>query len=120
MYDNSRRTALKTLAAAAGVCAARKIPAAPAPPAAAPATAVAPAGRLKQSACRWPYARAPLAEMCSRVKQMGLAGIDRARTWRASNRREAPIMERTNGNSICASKVPNRLARPIEEWTELE
>lgn len=30
-----------------------------------------------------------------------LAKCDRARTWCAANRREALIMERINGNSIC-------------------
>ena len=36
----------------------------------------APAGRLKQSVCRWPYHSIKLDELCHRVKQMGLAGID--------------------------------------------
>jgi hydroxypyruvate isomerase len=79
MADNfrciSRRTALRGLATAAGVFGAREIPAASAPPAAS-SNPVAPVGRLKQSACRWPYARIPLAEMCSRAREMGLAGID--------------------------------------------
>jgi hydroxypyruvate isomerase len=70
MPDNvrliSRRTALKGLATAAGICVAKASSADPA----------APAGRLKQSACRWPYSRTPLPEMCGRAKQMGLAGID--------------------------------------------
>jgi hydroxypyruvate isomerase len=70
MPDNvrriSRRTALKGLATAAGLCVAK----------ASSADQAAPAGRLKQSACRWPYSRTPLSEMCGRAKQMGLAGID--------------------------------------------
>jgi hydroxypyruvate isomerase len=33
-------------------------------------------GRLKQSFCRWPYARTPLAEVCSRARQIGFSGID--------------------------------------------
>jgi hydroxypyruvate isomerase len=77
MRDNiriSRRRALEGIAAAAGVCAAGKIPAAPASAVSA-ANSAAP-GRLKQSACRWPYARTPLNEMCGRAKHMGLAGID--------------------------------------------
>jgi hydroxypyruvate isomerase len=36
----------------------------------------APAGRLKQSVCRWPYARVSLPDFCRRTKQMGFAAID--------------------------------------------
>jgi hydroxypyruvate isomerase len=50
---------------------------------AAPATAMAqntqtPAakGRLKQSVCRWPYAKIPLPEFCKAVADMGLTAID--------------------------------------------
>jgi hydroxypyruvate isomerase len=35
-----------------------------------------PAGRLKQSVCRWPYHSVELDELCRRVKEIGLAGID--------------------------------------------
>ena len=35
-----------------------------------------PAGRLKQSVCRWTYRTVPLADLCRRVKGMGFAGID--------------------------------------------
>ena len=61
----SRRTALGALAIAAGAIAA-------------PLRAAAgePATRLKQSFCRWPYARTPLPELCGRAKQIGFAGID--------------------------------------------
>jgi hydroxypyruvate isomerase len=34
------------------------------------------AGRLKQSVCRWPYARVSLPEFCRRTRQTGLAAID--------------------------------------------
>ena len=34
------------------------------------------AGRLKQSASRWPYSKIPLPELCRAAKAMGLAGID--------------------------------------------
>jgi hydroxypyruvate isomerase len=34
------------------------------------------AGRLKQSVCRWPYARVSLPDFCRRAKQMGFAAID--------------------------------------------
>src|SRR6266571_7186571 len=34
------------------------------------------AGRLKQSACRWPYRAIPLPDFCRAAKGMGLAGID--------------------------------------------
>jgi hydroxypyruvate isomerase len=34
------------------------------------------AGRLKQSVCRWPYARVSLPDFCHRAKQMGFAAID--------------------------------------------
>ena len=33
-------------------------------------------GRLKQSLCRWPYAKISLPELCRRTKQMGFAAID--------------------------------------------
>lgn len=61
----SRRTALGALAIAAGAIAA-------------PLRTVAalPSARLKQSFCRWPYARTPLPELCRRAKQIGFAGID--------------------------------------------
>jgi hydroxypyruvate isomerase len=35
-----------------------------------------PSGRLKQSVCRWPYARISLPEFCRRTKQLGFAAID--------------------------------------------
>jgi hydroxypyruvate isomerase len=35
-----------------------------------------PAGRLKQSVCRWTYKTVPLADLCRRIKGMGFAGID--------------------------------------------
>src|SRR2546421_2226340 len=34
------------------------------------------AGRLKQSACRWPYRAIPLPDLCRAAAGMGLAGID--------------------------------------------
>jgi len=34
------------------------------------------AGRLKQSACRWPYRGIPLPEFCRAAAKIGLAGID--------------------------------------------
>jgi hydroxypyruvate isomerase len=34
------------------------------------------AGRLKQSVCRWPYARVSLPDFCRRTKQMGFGAID--------------------------------------------
>ncbi len=76
MSDNShcvsRRTALGALVGAAGAVATREA-------AALPATIwnrTAPIGRLKQSVCRWPYARTPLPTLCRRAKQIGLAAID--------------------------------------------
>jgi hydroxypyruvate isomerase len=36
-----------------------------------------PVGRLRQSACRWPYARTlPLSDFCYRLKQIGFDGVD--------------------------------------------
>jgi hydroxypyruvate isomerase len=35
-----------------------------------------PAGRLKQSVCRWPYAKVSLPDFCRRTQQMGFAAID--------------------------------------------
>ena len=40
-----------------------------------PASAV-PSGRLKQSVCRWCYAKVPLREFCQSVAAMGLTAID--------------------------------------------
>ena len=40
------------------------------------ATEPLPAGRLKQSVSRWPYAQIPLPEFCARAKAMGLSGVD--------------------------------------------
>src|SRR5207245_4754847 len=34
------------------------------------------AGRLKQSACRWPYRAIPLPDLCRAAAKMGLAGIE--------------------------------------------
>jgi hydroxypyruvate isomerase len=70
----SRRTALGALATAAGVIAGapRRSAAAPLPAANSSATV----GRLKQSVCRWPYARTPLPELCRRARRIGLAAID--------------------------------------------
>ena len=66
-HPMSRRAVLATLATAAGIFAADKIRA---------ASATGPLGRLKQSVCRWPYARTPLPDLCRRANQIGLAGID--------------------------------------------
>ncbi len=33
-------------------------------------------GRLKQSVCRWPYARISLSDFCRRTKQLGFAAMD--------------------------------------------
>src|SRR5438128_7357881 len=35
-----------------------------------------PAGRLRQSVCRWTYRTVPLDDLCRRIKGMGFAGID--------------------------------------------
>ena len=67
----SRRTALMTLASAAGAIAVRARAAAP--PTSSGSLA---SGRLKQSFCRWPYARTTLPEVCRRAKQIGFAAID--------------------------------------------
>jgi hydroxypyruvate isomerase len=34
------------------------------------------AGRLRQSVCRWPFARIPLPEFCRRARELGLVAID--------------------------------------------
>jgi hydroxypyruvate isomerase len=70
----SRRAALGALAAAAGMIA-TGARANPAPPAGAASAADSPV-RLKQSFCRWPYARTPLPELCRRAKQIGFPAID--------------------------------------------
>ena len=40
------------------------------------AEATTPAGRLKQSVCRWPYKAVALPELCRRLRQMGFVAID--------------------------------------------
>jgi hydroxypyruvate isomerase len=60
----SRRAALGSLAAAAGLLATG------------PAGSKATAGRLKQSFCRWPYERTALPELCRRARQIGFGAID--------------------------------------------
>ncbi|MGH8124051.1 MAG: hydroxypyruvate isomerase family protein [Rudaea sp.] len=76
MPDNfqrvSRRTVLGALAAATGALVTRDVAALTV----ASGKSTAPAGRLKQSVCRWPYARTPLPALCRRAKQIGLAAID--------------------------------------------
>jgi hydroxypyruvate isomerase len=73
-YRISRRAAVGLFAAAAGVVATdASIGAAPQTKSASSANSP---GRLKQSFCRWPYARTPLAEVCRRGKEIGFSGID--------------------------------------------
>ncbi|HEX3915075.1 MAG TPA: TIM barrel protein [Steroidobacteraceae bacterium] len=60
----SRRAALGALVTAGALAANPRVHAAQ------------PAGRLRQSACRWPYARTPLPEVCRRLKGIGFSGID--------------------------------------------
>ncbi len=69
-----RRAALRRLALAAGALATANLASTATAPAA--ARAAAPAGRLRQSVCRWPYDKFPLPEFCRRAKQTGLAAID--------------------------------------------
>jgi hydroxypyruvate isomerase len=71
----SRRAVLGGLAAA-GAVASKELRAASASPAVSAARPAPSAGRLKQSACRWPYNDIPLPEFCRRAKQIGLAAID--------------------------------------------
>jgi hydroxypyruvate isomerase len=66
----SRREALASIAAA-GLAVGSARARAAAVPAAAPRT-----GRLKQSVCRWPYARVTLPEFCRRLRQIGFSGVD--------------------------------------------
>ncbi|HEV7358794.1 MAG TPA: TIM barrel protein [Steroidobacteraceae bacterium] len=67
----SRRAALVTLASAAGAIAAGARPAEPPT-----SSGNSRNGRLKQSFCRWPYARTLLPDVCRRAKQIGFAAID--------------------------------------------
>ena len=75
-----RRSVVGALATAAAVLAARGIRA-DSPPTAgagppAPRMATMSTGRLKQSLCRWPYARIPLPDLCRRTKKLGFPAID--------------------------------------------
>src|ERR1700692_1231995 len=76
----SRRSVLGGLAVAAGAVSSQGLGAASASPAVAAASPAPPAGRLKQSVCRWPYNHIPLPEFCRRAKQIGLAAIDLLQT----------------------------------------
>jgi hydroxypyruvate isomerase len=70
----SRRTFLGVLVTS---LAAGGVRAGPRAPEAASANGPSPrAGRLKQSACRWPYARTPLSDFCRRLNQIGFSGVD--------------------------------------------
>jgi hydroxypyruvate isomerase len=71
----SRRTALGALVAAAAAMGGGNSSVSAAA-ATGPAKSPSSAGRLKQSFCRWPYARTPLPEVCRRAKEIGFAGID--------------------------------------------
>src|ERR1700733_6225887 len=59
----TRRSALRTIPA--GLAAAQ-----------AGRTASPPAGRLKQSLCRWCYSKIPLDDLCRQAAEMGVSGID--------------------------------------------
>jgi hydroxypyruvate isomerase len=59
----TRRSALQTLPAALATAQAAR-------------TAQTPAGRLKQSLCRWCYAKIPLDDLCRQAAEMGVSGID--------------------------------------------
>jgi hydroxypyruvate isomerase len=58
----NRRSALKT---AAGAALASALP-----------VSAVPKGRLKQSACRWCYAKIPMDDFCRQAADIGLSGID--------------------------------------------
>ena len=70
-----RRVALRRLALAAGAPACTALVSA-LPATAAAAEHAAPAGRIRQSVCRWPYRNTPLPEFCGHVKRIGLGAID--------------------------------------------
>jgi len=70
-----RRGALGRLAAAAALGAAPFLAAADADAAPKPAGAKPAPGRLKQSLSRW-TSRAPLPELCKRIRALGFAGVD--------------------------------------------
>ncbi len=71
----TRRTALAALARTAGAFATGISLCAAASTAAAGPFAAA-GGRVRQSVCRWPYARVPLVEFCRRSKSIGLEAVD--------------------------------------------
>ena len=75
LHRISRRSALGALVATAGALAAPKIRGDSAAMTASIGRSNAP-GRLKQSVCRWPYARTPLPDFCRSAKRIGLAAID--------------------------------------------
>jgi hydroxypyruvate isomerase len=68
----ARSAAFGTLAAGAGAGSFRAFSAPPTEP----NENSAGTGRLKQSVCRWPYARVSLPDFCRRTKQTGFAAID--------------------------------------------
>jgi hydroxypyruvate isomerase len=59
----TRRSALKTIPAGLALAQAGR-------------TEQAPAGRLKQSLCRWCYAKIPLDDLCRQAAAIGVSGID--------------------------------------------
>ena len=74
---HTRRRALRTAAALAAAGAAGTLaPGARGEGANQAESAAAAKGRLRQSVCRWCYAKIPLADLCAAAKRMGLVGID--------------------------------------------
>jgi hydroxypyruvate isomerase len=73
-FDDASRpcTRRELLALSASAGAAMLLPM----PRAADATVTPRAGRIRQSASRWPYSSIPLPEFCKAAREMGLAGID--------------------------------------------
>src|SRR5262245_61571235 len=74
MSTPARRHFLFSSGAALAASLAARALAAPAAPAA--AGKVVKNGRLKQSVCRWCYAKIPLPEFCAAIKGIGLTAID--------------------------------------------
>jgi hydroxypyruvate isomerase len=66
-HDATRRAALAGIAAGIGLSML---------PGSGFANSTTSVGRLRQSACRWPYKSFPLPKLCRRAKEIGLAGID--------------------------------------------
>src|SRR3989442_5273567 len=72
------------------------------------------AGRLKQSACRWPYRAIPLPNLCRAAAGMGLAGIDLLGADEWERGRESGLVCSMGYPTARRGFLPTRVKRPAD------